>query len=50
MFVSLSITLKTFKFLLLFVALIGTIDVGVTSDGYKGSGPLLKPENYKNNF
>ena len=36
MFVSLSITLKTFKFLTLFVALIGTIDADVTvtySDG-----------------
>ena len=50
MFVSLSITLKTFNFLTLFVALIGTNDAGVTNDGFKGYGPLLKLEKYKKNF
>ena len=50
MFASLSTTLKAFKFLALFVSLIGTIDVGVTSNGFKGSGPLLKLEKYKKNF
>ena len=49
--VGLSNTAKTFNFLTLFVALIGTIDAGVTSGGFKGSGsPLLKPEKYKKNF
>ena len=47
MFVNLSITLKTFKFLTSFVALIGTFDARVISDGFKGSGP--KPEKYKKN-
>ena len=37
--VGLSITLKTFKFITLFVALVGTIDAGVTIGGFKGSGP-----------
>ena len=41
--VSLSITLKTFKFLTLFVALVGTIDPGVTSGGFNGSGPPPPP-------
>ena len=34
MSVSLSITLKTFKFSTLFVALVGAIDTGVTSGGF----------------
>ena len=46
MFVSLRITLKTLKFLTLFVALIGTIDAGITSDKFMGSGPLFKLEKY----
>ena len=51
MSVTLSITIKTFKFLTLFVALVGTIYAGVTSADFKGSGlPLLKPEKYKKNF
>ena len=50
MFVSLSITLEIFKFLTLVVALVGTNNAGVTSDGFKGSRPLLKPEKYKKNF
>ena len=50
--VSLSITLKTFKFLTLFVALVGTIDAGVSGSGLKagrrtvsnnGSGSGLAP-------
>ena len=46
--VSQNITLKTFKFLALFVALVVTIDIVVTSGGFKGSGPPLpKPEKYK---
>ena len=40
MCVSLSITFMAFKFLALFVALVGTIDAGVTSGGLKGSEPL----------
>ena len=51
MSVSISITLKTFKFLTLFVALVETIDADVISGGFKGSGmPLLKPEKYKKHF
>ena len=51
MSVSLSITFKTFKFLALFVALVVTIDAGVTSGEFKGSGPLLpKPEKNKKTF
>ena len=48
MSVSLSITLKTFEFLTVFVALVGTIDAGGTSSGFKGSEPpLLKPDKHK---
>ena len=43
MSVSLSITFKTFKFLTLFVALVGTIDAGDTGGGFKGSGPPPPP-------
>ena len=50
MSVSHSITFKAFKFLTLLVALAGTIDASFTSGGYKGSGPLLKPEKFKKNF
>ena len=51
MSVSLSNTLKIFKLLALFVALVGMIDAGVTSYGIKGFGlPLLKPKKYKKNF
>ena len=50
MFVSLSITLKTFKFLTLFLALIGKIDAGVTIDGFKGSDPRLNRKKYEKNF
>ena len=39
MSVSLSITLKTLKFLTLFVAIVGTADAGVNRSGFKGSGP-----------
>ena len=39
MSVCLSITLKTFKFLTLFVDLVGTIDTVITSGGLKESGP-----------
>ena len=49
--VSLSHTLRTFKFLTLFGTLVGTIDAGVTSGRFKGTThPLLKPENCKKNF
>ena len=40
MSVSLSITFKTFKYLTLFLTLVGTIDAGVTVSGIEGSGPL----------
>ena len=50
MSVGVSITLKTFKFPTLFVALVGAIDAGLTSDGFKESEPLLKREKYKKYF
>ena len=37
-----SIALKTFNFLTLFVALVETIDAGVTSGGFKRSGLLAQ--------
>ena len=42
MSVGLSITLKTFKFLALFVALVRTMDAVVTSNGFQESGPLAQ--------
>ena len=42
---------KTFKFLTLFVALVGAIDAGVTSGGSRRvRAPQLKPEKYKKNL
>ena len=42
---------KIFKFLTLLVALVGTIDPGVSSGGSRRvRTPLLKPEKYKKNL
>ena len=40
----LSITFTAFKFLSLFVSLVGKIGAGVISGGFKRSGLQLKPE------
>ena len=50
MSVGISIILKAFKFLTLFVALGRTIDAGVTSGGFQESDPQLKQQKYKKNF
>ena len=44
MSVGLSITLKAFKFLTLFVALVRTIDAGVISGGFQEPRPLAQTE------